>query len=235
MYNQPDTNNSIANSRQQPLNPTPTANSASLNDRLNTAYIDIPPEDTSMFASLTRAIVDLVGSFITPKQMLGVLRVLKAITLSFLVLTIAADLMYMSLMEIFSTDDLRAQVGGTRDTIIRVYGLILAGLAIGIEFDIGRISKNFLGLKGFIPRGMLLFFVATLTRAHPIASALAHSGGSHNKNQNNYNSNYNNGADDAYGNDDNAATDDYTYKMQQEAAELPYSAIIFQQCTSYIL
>lgn len=211
--------------RTQPLNPqTPSA--ASLNDRLNTSYIDIAPDDSSMCASLTRFIVDTVGTLITPRQMLGVLRVLKAITLSFLVLTIAADLMYICLLEVFAKEMIRKQVGGSRDLIIRVYGLLLSFLAIGVEFDIGKISKNFLGLKGFVPRGMLLFFIATLTRAHPIADSLSNAGGSNNKS----------GSDDVYAAaDDNAATDDYTYKMQQEAADLPYSAIAFQQVTSYVL
>ena len=211
-------------SRQQPLNPTPT-NPASLNDRLNTSYIDISPDDNSVWASLTRAIVDLVGTFVTPRQMLGVLRVLKAVTLSFLVLTMAADLMYMCLLEIFASDTLRVQVGGSRDTIIRVYGLLLTLLAIGVEFDVEKISKNFLGLKGFVPRGMLLFFISTLTRAHPITSSISSAGGS----------GANSANDDAYDADDDAATDDYTFHMQQEAADLPYSAIAFQQVTSYIL
>jgi len=217
------------NSRREPLNassPMPT-NAASLNDRLNTTYIDVSPDDNSVFAVLTRGVTEIVGTFVTPRQMLGVLRVLKAITLSFLVLTIAADVMYMCLLEIFANEIVRSQVGGSRDTIIRIYGLILTFLAIGVEFDIGRISKHFLGLKGFVPRGMLLFFIATLTRAHPITNSYNQSS----------NSNSNNGGDDdAYaGDDDNAVTDDYSYKMQQEAADLPYSAIAFQQVTSYIL
>jgi hypothetical protein len=211
-------------SRQHPLNPTPT-NAASLNDRLNTSYIDISPEDNSIWASLTRAIVDVVGTFVTPRQMLGILRVLKAITLSFLVLAIASNLMYMCLLEIFTNETLRVQVGGSRDTIIRVYGLLLTFLAIGVEFDVAKISKNFLGLKGFVPRGMLLFFIATLTRAHPITSSISNAGSSSSNKAN----------DDAYDADDNAATDDYTYHLQQEAADLPFSAIAFQQVTSYIL
>ena len=177
-----------------------------------------------MHATLTRFIVDIVGNFITPKQMLGVLRVLKAVTLSFLVLTIAADLMYMCLLQWFSNDTVRAEVGGSRDTIIRIYGLILAVLSIGIEFDMTKVTKNFMGLKGFVPRGLLLFFVATLTRAHPVASALARSAGK-NKNNGAYS-----GDDDVYGTDD-----DYTYKTQQLESDLPYSAIVFQQVTSYIL
>ncbi|CAB9500463.1 expressed unknown protein [Seminavis robusta] len=224
------------NSRQQPLMKT-AANAASLNDRLNTNYIDIAPEDNSICASLTRVIVDFVGTFVTPRQMLGILRVLKAITLSFLVLTIAADLMYMCLLEIFANETIRTQVGGSRDTIIRVYGLLLTVLAIGVEFDIAKISKNFLGLKGFVPRGMLLFFIATLTRAHPITDSYsnASSSGNGNNNGNNNDDDAAAGDDDYVAADDNAATDDYSYQLQQEAAELPYSAIAFQQVTSYIL
>lgn len=204
----------------------PQGNAPSLNDRLNTAYIDVPSEDKSMFAAVTRAIVNIVGTFVTPKQMLGVLRILKAVTLSFLVLTIAADLMYMCLLQWFSNGTIRSQVGGSRDFIIRVYGLILAGLSISIEFDIHRATKNFLGLKGFAPRGMLLFFVATLTKANPVASALAHAAGQ------GQNSNAYAVDDDVYG---YGNVDDYSYKTQQEESELPYSAIAFQQVTSYVL
>ena len=228
VYHQHQDGGHIPNSRQQPLNPpAASANAASLNDRLNTSYIDIPQEDKTMFASLTRAIVDLVGTLVTPRQMLGFLRVLKAITLSFLVLTIAADLMYMCLLEVFATEAVRTRVGGSRDTIIRIYGLVLTFLAMGIELDVAKISKHFLGLKGFIPRGVLLFFIATLTRAHPIDNSFYDTGSS---------SSNNGGDDDLYAAaDDNAATDDVTYKMQQEAADLPYSAIAFQQVTAYTL
>lgn len=217
------------NSRRQPLNPatTPTTNAASLNDRLNTSFIDVPREDSSLCASLTRCIVDGVGTVITPRQMLGILRVLKAITLSFLVLTIAADLMYICLLEIFANEMIRKQVGGSRDTIIRIYGLLFTFIAVGVELDLNKVTKGFVGLKGFVPRGLLLFFIATLTRAHPIADSLANASSSNGNG---------NGNDDIYAAaDDNAATDDYAFKMQQEAADLPYSAIAFQQVTSYIL
>ena len=222
----------MPDSRQQPLNPQQKspANAASLNDRLNTSYIDIPQEDESMFATVTRVIVEVVGTFVTPRQMLGFLRVLKAVTLSFLFLTVAANVMYMCLLEIFATDAVRTRVGGSRDTVIRLYGLVLTFLAMGIELDSGKVTKHFMGLKGFIPRGLLLFFIATLTRAHPIDSSFYYDGSSSNGNNNN------GGDDDQYGDDDgNGATDDVTYKMQQEAADLPYSAIAFQQVTSYTL
>lgn len=223
----------MPDTRQQPLNPpTKTSgNAASLNDRLNTSYIDIPQEDDSIFASVTRVVVELVGTFVTPRQMLGCLRVLKAVTLSFLVLTVAANLMYMCLLEIFATDAVRTRVGGSRDTVIRLYGLALTFLAMGIELDTGKVAKHFLGLKGFIPRGLLLFFIATLTRAHPIDSSFYYDGSSSSNNNNN------GGDDDQYAGDDdgNGATDDVTYKMQQEAADLPYSAIAFQQVTAYTL
>jgi len=230
VYNHNQDGAQSLDNRQQPLNPPiQSANAASLNDRLNTAYIDIPQEDNSLFASLTRGIVNLVGTVVTPRQMLGFLRVLKAITLSFLALTIAANVMYMCLLEIFSSDIVRTRMGGSRDTVLRVYGLILTFLAVGIELDVSKISKLFLGLKGFIPRGMLLFFIATLTRAHPIAKSF-------NDNSSISSNNNNGGDDDAYaGDDDDGVTDDTVYKMQQEALNLPYSAIAFQQVVSYIL
>mgnify|MGYP006203886353 CR=1 FL=1 len=73
-----------------------------LNDRLNTAYIDINEGDTSFLANQTRSIAACVGRTITPRQILIILRILKALTYAFLVFTLIADLMYIFFVEFFA-------------------------------------------------------------------------------------------------------------------------------------
>lgn len=177
-----------------------------LNERLNTDYVDISPEDTSLPARITRAITVCVGKFCTPREILVVLRLLKAVTFCFLCLTIASDLMYIFFVGLVVSDDVNNQLGGLRDTIIRFYGLFLAIMAILIELDMGNFVKHFSGFKGFIPRSLLLFFIATITNAHPL----------HKKRTDN---------DDGQYNDDDVAI----------STPIPNSAIAFQMVTSFIL
>jgi len=220
------------NSDQKPR-PLNQPSAASLNDRIDTSYIDIAQDDNSMLASLTRQMVEAVGRYVTPRQMLGVLRVLKALTLCFLVLTMIADLMYLALLEIFAIEDVRALAGGSRDTFIRCYALFLSVLGIAIEFDITKIVKHFSGLRGFIPRGLLLYFISTLTRPHPIEQDQIDNGASQYQyvyGDDDANYNYNNGDDDANG---------YAYYNQNvtqtEEVEIPRSAVIFQSVTAFML
>lgn len=184
--------------KEQPLN------SSRLNSRLATEHIDVPEGDDSFHANLTRMIADAVGRFITPKQMLGILRVLKAMTFSFLILTVFADIMYIIFLEILANDDVQAIAGGTRDTIIRLYGLALCFIAIGIEIDYSSVVKRFSGLKGFIPRSLLMFFIAMITSSSPMEDNY-----STGQSQQSYNNNnYSNNDDAAAANDDAAAAND---------------------------
>ena len=73
--------------KEKPLN---AINNSSLNSRLLTEYIDVAEDDDSFQAACIRQTTQLVGRCISPKQMLGILRVLKAITLCFLTLTAVA-------------------------------------------------------------------------------------------------------------------------------------------------
>ena len=205
------------NDRRQPLNPiavsSPVASSSrttSLNDRLNTNYVDVGADNNSILANTTRIITGFVGNFVTPRQLLVVLRILKAITFCFLVLTVAADLMYIVFLEILAPKDVRLIVGGSRDLIIRIYGLALAAMAIFIELDITTVVKAFYGFKGFIPRALLLFFVSAITGSHPMKSS---------KKQ---------------------VNDDYfKYRNDDEyvslSSDIPSSAVMFQIVTSFIL
>ena len=114
----------------------------SLNDRLDTSYVDLGgAEGNGYGAQYTKAVTGFVGEFITPRQLLVVLRVLKAVTFVFLILTLAANMMYIIFLEVLATKEVRDIVGGRRDMIIRFYGLFLSGVAIAIEVDVAWVVK----------------------------------------------------------------------------------------------
>jgi hypothetical protein len=184
--------------------------SSSLNDKLQTDYIDIPDEDTSTFATITRTVSRIVGAMLSPMQVLGFLRVLKAITLSFLVLTILSDIMYIVFVELLADKKIKVLAGGHRDTIIRIYGLCLALIGLAIELDYAKVVRRFSGLKGFIPRSFVYFFVMQITGSHPIMIK------------------YKRNRDHA-----NQIYDDDTFDLQN--IDIPSSAIGFQLVTSFVL
>jgi hypothetical protein len=219
----------------------------SLNDKLNTDYIDLGgAEPDGIQAQATKTVAGWIGDVVTPRQLLIVLRVLKAVTLCFLVLTLAADLMYIIFLEVLATREVRDIVGGRRDMIIRVYGLFLACVAIAIEIDVALVVKSFYGFKGFVPRAALLFFIAAITGAHPLQEdqlqgnkAYAEWLSSHNNNNNYYDDA---AAADAAGDDGAAAGDDAAivyddmfYLESNPVPDIPDSVIVFQMVTSFIL
>jgi hypothetical protein len=221
----------------------------SLNDRLNTDYVDFGDADqNSLCGRLTKTVTGFVGAFVTPRQLLVVLRILKAVTFCFLILTLAADLMYIVFLEVLATSEVRDIVGGRRDMIIRVYGLFLALVAIAVETDVAWVVKSFYGFKGFIARAFLLFFISAITGAHPLHEDQLQ------KNISGEQYTYNNNAaayDDANaGADDDAAAnaayddaagaavyDDFYYDVFEKSSlpEIPDSAIVFQMVTSFVL
>lgn len=213
--------------KSKPLNPK----NASLNDSLQTQYIDLDERDDSLLANATRTISKAVGTCCTPRQVLGLLRVLKAITLAFIILTILADLTYMLFVEFLSSAEVKIIAGGTRDTILRIYGLGLSLLGLAIELDYSKVVKKFSGLKGFLPRAILYFFIAQITGTPP----MMRTGGSYTSSSSS--SNQANGddaaaaeADDAY-----AASVDDTSSTSDDEFKIPASAVGFQRVTSFIL
>lgn len=235
----------ILEDRNTPLNPK----HANLNDSLQTQYLDVDEQDNSFLANATRTISRFVGSICTPKQVLGLLRVLKAVTLVFLVLTCLADIMYMIFVEFMSSKEVKMLAGGNRDRILRLYGLGLALIGLAIELDFSRVIKKMAGLKGFLPRAFFYFFIAQITGSHPIllvdwASAASNAAAA----EQNYNddaagddyNNNNNGDDDAAAADDayEAAADDYYSSAASAVSEtlaIPNSAVGFQRVTSFVL
>ena len=145
-------------------------NISGLNRRLRTEYIDVDPNDDSIMASLIRGIVGLVGSCFTPRQILVALRLLKAITVAFIALTMVANIAYITFVEFVPSNNNNnnhpSYLGQRRDTVLRIYGLGFGTLSLLIELD-KFVMKNFKILKGFLARFGLLFFVASVTYCHP--------------------------------------------------------------------
>ena len=220
--------------RQEPLNPlTPSVatgyysrkssnrnresnlNEGRLSDTLNTAYIDIQEEDQSLMSNCVRWIASYVGSCFSPHIMLVILRLLKILTTLFLVFTIFSNLMYLSFVALFVDKDVIAKIGGSRDTIIRLYGLLLLAIALIVELDITNFMKSFVGLKPFIPRSFLLFFIAVITNSPNLHD-------------------YHNAAQfDSYATDDVYNNDD-TYD-QLVSQSIPGSTVVFQTVTTFVL
>lgn len=210
---------------------------SSLNDKLDTNYIDLGGKsEDSWGAHYTKFVTGFVGEFVSPRQLLVVLRVLKAVTFCFLVLTMCADLLYVVFLEILADREIKDIVGGRRDMIIRVYGFFLTAAAIGIELDASWVARFLQGFKGYLARGFLLFFISAITGAHPLQvdRAEQEDGYSNQNNQANY------GDDDAAGDDavdDDAAAvyDDLFYQETSSLPEIPSSVVTFMMITSFVL
>ena len=194
-------------------------NISGLNRRLRTEYIDVDPNDDSIMASLIRGIVGLVGSCFTPRQILVALRLLKAITVAFIALTMVANIVYITFVEFVTpnngNNNPNPYLGQRRDTVLRIYGLGFGTLALLIELD-KFVMKNFKVLKGFLARFGLLFFVASVTYCHP-------------KELSQYND-YNNGNGN-YDDDDGSSGGSYYNSM----SSVPMSAVVFQMVSSSVL
>jgi len=219
----------LADNKSEPLAPA-----TALNDRLLAQHTDVPEDDDSCGANLVRTICHIVGLILTPRQVLGIIRVLKAITFCFLILNILSNGMYIIFVHMLGTAAVKQMSGGARDTVIRTYGLGLCLLALAVEVDITKVVKKFSGLKGFIPRALFMFLISAITSSHPIYDKSMYDNGSYGGNNNN---------DDAAGDDDAANGDDgnnnggySSYKSYYDpSSEIPSSAVNFQMVTSFVL
>jgi hypothetical protein len=232
--------------------PLPPA--TALNDRLLSEHTDVPIDDTSCGANLVRNICYLVGLVLTPRQVLGIIRILKAVTFCFLVLNILSNGMYIIFVHVMGTHAVKLMAGGARDTVIRAYGLALCFLALAVEVDVSKIVRKFSGLKGFIPRALFMFLIASITSSHPIYDKSVYKAQQAYFNQQQQYNNYNNGnggegdddANNQYNNYDDAANannnnqgggdDSYSYWTAYDpSSEIPSSAVNFQLVTSFVL
>lgn len=187
------------------------------NRELDPSHIDVDENDDSCCATVTRGMTNFVSKIFRPRQIIVVLRLLKAMTFCCLCLTIAADLLFVFFVEFTVSDDISMRLGGWRDRVIRLYGVVLAILAVLVELDMKVISQSVPGLKGFLPRSMLLLFVAALSTVSPMIRYERLQ-----QKQNQKNGYYNN-----YYNDDDGSS--------LIADEVPGSAVMFQWVTSFFL
>ena len=218
--------------RSQPLvNPMPT----SLNETLRAEYINVPAQDQSFRAGCTRMIAGFVGTIFSPKQLLAILRVHKAITLCFIVLSILANIMYVLFVEILAGSQVREMAGGVRDMILRFYALLLLFLALAVEIDFTRITKRYSGLKSFIPRSLLYVFIALLTVSYPVETQQVAENGNEYANDGDDAANNDDAAnDDAYAQNDDAAAS-YADASYESSVNIPTSAVGFQMVASFVL
>lgn len=207
----------------------------SFNKRLDPSQLDIDDDDTSCCAEVTRTITQFVSRIFKPRQVIVLLRLLKALTFCTLLLTIVADLMFCFYVEFHVSRDVSIKLGGHRETLNRLYGVALAVLAVFVELDMHIVSKHFVGLKPFIARSILYLFVASLSSVSPMIAYERRLIRQYKKNSNNYN--YDDYGDDKYGYSNNG-----NYNQNNNCAvaypiknELPGSATAFQSITSFIL
>lgn len=203
--------------RPPPMASTKVA-SPELNTTIDTNYISVDPGDTSTCAKMTRLVISCTSRIFTPRQVLMMIRTLQTFTFAILVFTVLADLMYLVFVSLASTE-VNVKVGGVRDAIIRVYGLAMTIMALMIQFDVASFLKYFSGLRGYVPRSLLLFFIATITSPNPLHAEYA------------FNRNKNEGTDDNF--DDYYVGDDQV--DQQVSAEIPGSTVRFQMVISFLL
>jgi hypothetical protein len=110
--------------------------------------------------------------------------------------------------------------------------------------------KKFSGLKGFIPRALFMFLIASITSSHPIYDKSVYKAQQAYFSQQQYNYNNNNNNNGGGGDDDNAnqynnnyddanngdGDDSYSYWTPYDpSSEIPSSAVNFQLVTSFVL
>lgn len=176
----------------------------SLNERLNTEKVKQTTDD-SMRGQAEKRIIDFVGDQVTPRQLLGSLRVLKAVTTCFLIMTLLANLMYIIFVEVVASKHVKKLAGGYRDFLIRLFGLALNIMSILIELDYSEYTNAFYGFKGYLYRGLLFFFVAIITSPDPTHQGLVQ----------------------GYADDD--------YYIKDAKNSIPGSAVGFQAIASFVL
>ncbi len=154
--------------QESPVLSSPSFHGRSFNKRLDPRHLDIPEEDKSCHAEVVRKVAKGVSKIFRPRQVIVLLRLLKALTFCTLGLSVIADVMFIFFVEVSVSNDVNIKLGGVRDMICRLYGVGLAGLATMIELDMTIANVHFSGLKPFLPRSLLLLFVATLSATSPM-------------------------------------------------------------------
>lgn len=203
----------------------------SFNKRLDPSQLDIEDDDTSCCAEVTRTVTQFVSRIFKPRQVIVLLRLLKAVTFCTLILTIVSDLLFCYYIEFHVSHDVSAKLGGHREVVNRLYGVAVAVLAVFVELDMHIVSKHFVGLKPFVARSLLYLFVASLSTVSPMIAYERKLIRQQKKSSSNY---YYNGGDDDGANNYNYNQNKcgVTYPIKDE---VPTSAIAFLSITSFIL
>lgn len=162
----------ILSSKSNLADPTTSANDyynadATYHKKLNTQHVDLPGNEESVPSELIMICTSKIGRFISPRVLILIFRLLKNVTFCCLLLTIISELMYILIM-ILVDGDLLKVIGGTRDAMLRGYGILLCIFAIFIERDMELVDIHYPGMKKFIPRSCLLSFISFLTCTIPI-------------------------------------------------------------------
>ncbi len=188
------------------------------NKKLNVDYLSVNEDDASFRANIIRTIASGVSYLVTPRQVISILFILAAYTIMFLVSNIISDIVFIY-HECFNnlSKEVMAKLGDIHDAKIRAFGICFAIVAIMVELDLAFIDKNLKIFKAFIPRSLLLLFVATLSEPNPIIAY------EWNQSKGGYN-------DDNYGNYDGGR-----YLSTTIRDELPVLAIRLQAFSSTLL
>lgn len=175
--------------------------------------IGASPRESGVMHLYINASANLVSIFCKPKQIIVLMRLLKASTFCVLALNICAEFMFLFFVALNDVGVHTDGAGTFRDTIIRIFGVLLSLIAIAVELDMDLISRKlFAGFRPYISRSLLLFFIATISQAHF----------SHNDNSANI--------------DDNI-DDDYVMDIDDaiDTKDIPGSAVVFDVVTSTLL
>ena len=196
-----------------------------LNSRLKTDCVDVSPEDTSLRAKYVRFMAPKVGRMFTPRKMIALLRILKALTFFFIVLDVVADIIFISMVEARASVETQAKLGGHRDLVVRAFAVFVAIIVALIELDHSKVKDYFSGFKPFITRSVLIIFVSILTNTPPIIAYERRSNAASN-------SSYSSSSGSSYSNS-------YGYNTSSKATsisdEIPQGFITFQSASSWLV
>lgn len=167
------------------------------------------PYESGSLYFFTNASAKCVSLCCTPKQIIVLMRVIKATTCCFLFFNICSELMFLFFVALIKANANADGAGSTRDNNIRLGGIVLSMLGVGIELDTEFTRKYFAGLRPYIPRAFFIFYIAAVSQAELVFSA-----------------------DDIDYDDDESYEDDDNDDVNKE---LPGSAIVFDAVTSMVL
>jgi len=153
---------------EEGISPRPSKRTK-FNEKFDTRYLNVPEDDDSLRATAIRSMTHFVSKFITPRHLVTLLILQAAYTILFLVTTSLSALIFIY-FENFSgvSEEVGMKLGNFHDMKIRLFGIFFSVLAIMVELDLEFVNEKITLLKSFIPRSMMLFFVATLSETNPM-------------------------------------------------------------------